>query len=112
VLAAAAAVPGERAATWRERVWSAIYEEGLRPEGEEAAAALARDLDIALDASGLAAGARAVAHHTEAARAAEVTGVPTFQLGRWPFGGIQSRDTMLRVFERYARKAREGALAP
>jgi len=112
VLAAAAAVPAERAATWRERVWTAIYEEGRPPETPEAVAALARDLDLALEPIVLEAGAARVARNTEAARDDEVTGVPTFQLGRWPFGGIQQRDTMLRVFQRYARKAREGALSP
>jgi len=110
-LAAAAVAPEARAATWRERVWTAIYEEGRPPESEGAVTALARGLGVALDAAAFAAGAEAVARDTETARAAEVTGVPTFQLGRWPFGGIQQRDTMLRVLERYARKAREGALA-
>jgi len=109
-LAAAAAAPAARAATWRERVWTAIYEQGRTPESEDEVAALARELGVELDAAALAAGAEAVTRDTEAARSAEVTGVPTFQLGRWPFGGIQHRDTMLRVLERYARKAREGAL--
>jgi predicted DsbA family dithiol-disulfide isomerase len=43
---------------------------------------------------------------TERAREEQVTGVPTFMLGAWPFGGIQNDDTMLRVLERFARKAR------
>lgn len=111
VLAAAAAAPPERAETWRERVWTAIYEEGRRPEAEADVTELARGIDVALDAAALVDGAGVVAHDTETARAREVTGVPTFQLGRWPFGGIQRRDTMLRVLERYARKAREGVLA-
>jgi predicted DsbA family dithiol-disulfide isomerase len=110
--AAAAAVTTARAATWRERVWTAIYEEGRPPEAEADVLRLARGLEVDLDAGALATGARAVERHTETARAREVTGVPTFQLGRWPFGGIQDRDTMLRVLERYACKAREGALAP
>ena len=37
-----------------------------------------------------------------------MSGVPTFMLGAWPFGGIQSDDTMLRVLERFATKARSG----
>lgn len=109
-LAAAAVVPGARAATWNERVWSAVYESGEPPETRGAVRALAASLGIDLDDARLDAGAALVAANTETARRAEVTGVPTFQLGRWPFGGIQRRDTLLRVFERYARKAREGAL--
>ena len=35
-----------------------------------------------------------------------VSGVPTFMLGAWPFGGIQSDARLLHVFERFARKAR------
>jgi hypothetical protein len=40
-----------------------------------------------------------------------VTGVPTFMLGRWPFGGIQQQDTMRMVLERFASRCREGTLS-
>jgi len=110
VLAAAAVAPAGRAATWRERVFSAVYEAGEAPETPAEVLRLARELELPLDAADLEAGARRVACNTAAAREAEVTGVPAFQLGRWPFGGIQHRDTMRHVLERYAQKAREGAL--
>ena len=109
-LAAAASVAADRAATWRELVWSTIYEAGDPPETRAAVRALGEGLGFVLDDAAFDAGAAHVARNTEQARDAEVTGVPTFQLGRWPFGGIQQRDTMLRVLERYARKTREGAL--
>jgi predicted DsbA family dithiol-disulfide isomerase len=109
-LAAAAVAPAARAVPWSERVWSAIYERGDPPETRGAVRALAASLGLDLDDARLDVGAALVVANTETARRAEVTGVPTFQLGRWPFGGIQHRDTLLRVFERYARKAREGAL--
>jgi hypothetical protein len=31
-------------------------------------------------------------------------------LGTWPFGGIQTEDTMKRVLERYVRKLRAGEI--
>ena len=35
-----------------------------------------------------------------------MTGVPTFMLDEWPFGGIQEDRTMRALFARYARKKR------
>jgi len=35
-----------------------------------------------------------------------VTGLPTVMLGAFPFPGMQSRETTLLVFERWARKNR------
>jgi len=110
-LAAAAVVPAARAATWRERVWSAIYESGEAPATRDTVRRLGAPLGLALDDARLDAGARAVARQTEEARRREVTGLPAFQLGRWPFGGVHDRDTLLGVLERYARRAREGALS-
>jgi predicted DsbA family dithiol-disulfide isomerase len=70
---------------------------------------LARDVSLAIEPGALPAAEEELARRTEAARAEDVTGVPTFMLGRWPFGGIQSEDTLLRVFERFAAKTRAQA---
>jgi predicted DsbA family dithiol-disulfide isomerase len=91
-----------RGATWRERVWTAAFEE-RRPLDAEVVAVLARELD--LDLPPLAGGAVAAA--TEAARALGINGVPTFLLDRWPMGGIQEPATMLRMLERFARRQRD-----
>ena len=48
---------------------------------------------------------------TREARLGMVTGVPTFMLDNWPFGGIQEDDTMVSILTRYARKKRERAAA-
>ncbi len=98
--------------SFRERVWSACYERGEAPEHPEALVALARDLGWRLDADALPAAFAEVERTTETARAAEVTGVPCFMLGSWPFGGIQGRDTMLRIFSRFAERVREGRIHP
>ena len=37
---------------------------------------------------------------------AMVTGVPTFQLGAWPLGGIQTDETMLAILGKWARRQR------
>lgn len=40
-----------------------------------------------------------------------VTGVPNFMPGQWPFGGIQTDETMLSLFERFIAKQRREASA-
>jgi predicted DsbA family dithiol-disulfide isomerase len=100
-----------RGASWRERAFSALFEE-QRPAPDDAnALALAREIELHLDACELSRARGELELKTELAREEQVTGVPTFMLGAWPFGGIQTEDTMSRVLERYARKQRAGELA-
>jgi predicted DsbA family dithiol-disulfide isomerase len=100
-----------RGPRWRERAFSAVFEEGrLAPDPAEVAR-LARDLALELPPASIEAALGSLDAHTEHAREELVTGVPTFMLGRWPFGGIQSEATLLHVFERFATKARAGLLA-
>ncbi|MCG8589071.1 MAG: DsbA family protein [Proteobacteria bacterium] len=93
-----------RAVTWRERVFSAAFEEGRDIGDPEEHARLLRELE--LEPGDAESGARALDEATRSAVEAGVTGVPTFLLGEWPFGGIQTDDTMRHVLTRYARKAR------
>lgn len=95
-----------REATWRERILSAIYEEGRDMEQEGALEALARDVDLELDGLLSARTLAALDEETRRAREAAVTGVPTFMLDGWPFGGIQQQDSMRSVLSRWARKKR------
>jgi predicted DsbA family dithiol-disulfide isomerase len=112
-LAAAAllAEPLGRGSSWRERAFCAVFEEGRLDVDAEGAAALARELSLDLAPAAIAAALPALDALTDRARAEQVSGVPTFLLGRWPFGGIQNDDTLLRVLERFAEKARAGALS-
>lgn len=109
-LAVALRLSPSREQAWRERVWTAIYEEGRSLDEPRALERLAHDLglDLAplLDARAL----EAVEVATQLAAEADVLGVPTFVLGGWPVGGIQDDATMRSVFHRFARKRREGAL--
>jgi predicted DsbA family dithiol-disulfide isomerase len=91
---------------WRERVWSAVFEEGRDLGGSDALAPLA--VDLGLDAAALAGSGTddLLDRETAGAREAGVTGVPTFMLGTWPLGGIQEERTMRSLLERYARRAR------
>ena len=106
--AAIAAEDLGRGESWRERVWTALYQE-VRPV--EDVAALARESKIAIDPDAIAEARGELENRTDLAAQDMVTGVPTFMLGRWPFGGIQQQDTMRMVLERFASKSREGTLS-
>jgi predicted DsbA family dithiol-disulfide isomerase len=90
----------EKQAAWRERVWSAAFEEardiGAPGEVQRLAA------DVGLDARELAdlEDFSRLEAATEAAREAEVIGVPTFAVG-FPLGGIQDPATMRLLFQRW-----------
>lgn len=102
--------PGPAAASWRERVFAAVFEEGRSVEGHAAVRALAQELGLDWDDGALERGERALVARTGAAGRDQVSGVPTFMLGSWPFGGIQSEDTMRRVLGRFAERARAGSI--
>jgi predicted DsbA family dithiol-disulfide isomerase len=101
----AIALSGNTDAAWRERVWSAVFEEGrdigAPGEVERLAADLGIDLDGLVDLQDFS----RLDALTEAAREAEVIGVPTFHLG-FPLGGIQEPATMRLLFQRWADKQR------
>jgi len=112
----AAALCAERAGrgeSWRERVFTAVFEEGRHALGDADVLGLARELDLALDARALTRAAHELELElkTELAREEQVSGVPTFMLGTWPFGGIQTEDTMQRVLERFVRKLHAGEIS-
>jgi predicted DsbA family dithiol-disulfide isomerase len=96
---------GPKQATWRERVWTAAFEEGrdigLPEELERLGDELAIDVRelVVSELSHLEA-------VTEAAREDDVTGVPTFHIG-FPLGGIQDPDTMRLLFQRWVTKRRQ-----
>ncbi len=89
-------------AAWRERVWSAVFEEGRDIGAAGEVERLAEDLGLASRLPDLRDSSRLDAA-TEAAREAEVTGVPTFHVG-FPLGGIQEPETMLLLFQRWVER--------
>jgi len=97
---------------WRERIWTALFEERREAPDVADAVAWARDLALDLSDAELRSAQVELEGRTLAALDAQVTGVPTFMLGRWPVGGIQTDETMLQILGRYAAKAREGRLDP
>jgi len=107
--AALLAEPLGRGASWRERAFSAVFEEHALVLDAAGAARLAGELALELAPAAIEAALATLDANTARAREEQVTGVPTFMLGAWPFGGIQSDDTMLRVLGRFAAKARERA---
>lgn len=98
---------GPAAAAWRERVWTAIYEEGRDPGDAAELRRWARELGLDVDALALPAGALGAA--TRSARAAGVAAVPTLLLGEWPMAGIQEDATMLALLTRFAERRRAAA---
>jgi predicted DsbA family dithiol-disulfide isomerase len=96
----------EADASWRERIFSAVFEEARPIERDEDLEPLARELGLTLDATAIDHQLEQISQRTEQAREAEITGVPTFQLGAWPLGGIQSDETMLSILSRWATRQR------
>ena len=95
-----------REPTLREVVFTRVFDEA-RPCGEAGqVVALAHELGLEFAAPELEAGLDALEAWTRHAADQMVTGVPTFMLGPWPFGGIQQDDTMESIFRRWARKQR------
>jgi 2-hydroxychromene-2-carboxylate isomerase len=92
-----------REAAWRERVWSAVFEEGRDIGAEGEVERLAADLTLDPAALGDIHNLGRLEAMTEAAREAEVIGVPTFHVG-FPLGGIQEPDTMRLLFQRWVDK--------
>ena len=93
--------------TWRERVFTAVFEEGRDAPDEAETGRFAAELafDVAPDA--ISRGRQTLRLTTEEAREQMVTGVPTFMFGEWPFGGIQTEETMQHMLGRYVRRQRE-----
>ncbi len=105
----------EREAAWRERVWSAIFEQGRGVGGAEEARRLAAELVSEGSSEGSSemdveaacdTGAQRLARNTRRAHSEMVNGVPTFMLGGWPFAGIQQESTMRSLLGRFAEKQR------
>lgn len=90
-----------KAVAWRERVWSAIHEEGRDPAEPDELARMAADLGVTLpdvlDAPALIEGTRRAA-------AAGVTGVPAFLLDAFVVPGIQTEETMRLLLQRFVSK--------
>jgi 2-hydroxychromene-2-carboxylate isomerase len=102
---------GPHEPAWRERVFSALFEEGRDFGAPGNVTDLARDLGVTFAEEALGEARAELRQRTDRAAADEVTGVPTFMLGRWPLGCIQDDDTMCRLLARFAQRARAGALA-
>jgi predicted DsbA family dithiol-disulfide isomerase len=94
----------DKEVAWRERVWTAVFEEGRAIDAAGELDRLGRDLQIDVAASLAAAQAERLETETRLAREAGVTGVPTFLLDGWPLGGIQEDFTMRSLFQRFVRK--------
>jgi predicted DsbA family dithiol-disulfide isomerase len=92
-----------RAAVWRERVWSAIFEEGRDVGAPGEIERLAADLELDFGAIAGACDFSRLDAETRAAKESEVTGVPTFHVG-FPLGGIQEPETMRLLLRRWVEK--------
>lgn len=108
-MAAALALEGtEREPTWRERVWSAVFEEGRLLDEPGELERLGRELDLDVPSLSDPRRLEALEVRTLEALEAEVTGVPAFVLNGWPLGGIQTEATMRSILARFAARKRRG----
>ena len=90
-------------AVWRERIWTAVFEEGRDIGEKEEISVFLSEVQISTESgSGLA----RLEEETERARQAGIQGVPAFLIDAWPMAGIQDDQSMVAFFERYARKRR------
>jgi hypothetical protein len=101
-----------REAAWRERVFTAIFEEGRSCEPGGEVERWGADLGLAFSDPALEAGLEELERRTRAAADLMVTGVPTFMLAEWPMGGIQDDETMVSLINRFARRRRERTASP
>jgi 2-hydroxychromene-2-carboxylate isomerase len=97
---------GPREAAFRERVWSAVFEERRELDAPGAVEGFARDLGIALDPRAIERAREQLESGARHAAGEGVTGLPTLMLDAFPFPGMQSRHTTRLVLERWARKRR------
>jgi predicted DsbA family dithiol-disulfide isomerase len=106
-VALALAGDAAREAAWRERVWSAVFEEGRVLDDPGELERLAGDLGFDVGPA-LASERRLDELQTRTLLAIEagVTAVPTFMLGGFPLGGIQTEETMRSLLGRWASKQR------
>jgi predicted DsbA family dithiol-disulfide isomerase len=95
---------------FRERVWTAVFEERRALDAPGTLESLVRDVGVTLEPRRLERAKDELELRTAVAREEDVTGVPTLMLDEFPFGGIQSRETTLLVLERWLTR-RAGARA-
>jgi predicted DsbA family dithiol-disulfide isomerase len=105
--AVALALTGDaREVAWRERVWSAVFEEGRDIGNDLELERIGRDIGIEVNALAREEEIARLESTTETAQENGVNGVPTFVLGGFPLGGIQEPATMLSLLGRYAERQR------
>jgi 2-hydroxychromene-2-carboxylate isomerase len=97
---------GPRAAVFRERVWSGVFEERRVLDAPGTLESFARDLGIALDPRAVEVEREGLEHGARRAAEEGVTGLPTLMLDAFPFPGMQSRQTTRLVLERWSQKKR------
>jgi predicted DsbA family dithiol-disulfide isomerase len=109
LLARDAAAGTCREPVFRERIFTAVYEQGRACDEEGLIAQTLDAMEIALLEDEIERGIEALDARTTAAAEAMVTAVPTFMLGPWPFGGIHEEATLRSLLGRYAARRRRGA---
>jgi len=90
----------------RERVFTRVFDEARPSEGLDATIEMAREFGLTCDRAALERGLETLERWTRHASHQMVSGVPTFMLAQWPFGGIQEDATMESIFRRWAAKVR------
>jgi predicted DsbA family dithiol-disulfide isomerase len=95
-----------REAAFRERVFTAVFEERRELDRPGVLESLMRDVGVSVEARRLDKARDELEFRTRVAAEEDVTGAPTLMLDDFPFGGIQSRETTYLVLGRWAKRKR------
>ena len=91
-------------AAWRDRIFESVYRDRNWLDQGSWLAELADEFGVdRLELSSARAFDR-IEFRTLEAKERQVSGVPSFLLGEWPFSGIQELETMRSIFSRYVRR--------
>jgi len=93
-------------ATWRERIFCAVYEHGRPCDDAALVDETIAGMGLELRPDEIERGIESLDARTTAAAEAMVTGVPTFMLGPWPLGGIHDELTLRSMLGRFAERQR------
>ena len=108
---AAIALEGSgRESAFLEGVFTSHFESGVALDDGASLTTVLREVGASIPPEDFDEALEELDRRTRQAQTDLVTGVPTFMLGSWAFGGIQSDETMRLIFERFASRARRGLL--
>jgi len=91
---------------WRERVFTAVYEQGRACDDPALVGGVLEEMGLTLSADERERGEEALHARTVRAAEASVTAVPTLMLGPWPLSGVHEEATFRSLLGRFVARQR------